>query len=178
MLEYVPDAIIPFAGASFSQRTSIHLAPDAGLFWWEILAPGREAHNEVFQYQCVEMQTHLSAAGGLIAAERIRLEPTKYDLSSPARMGSYLYLATFYACRLGLSAGTWLELEGQLRRLATDLPRRGSVRWGISTLKAHGLIIRCLASQGCDVLPGLLALWDAAKFSLYGRHAVPPRKVN
>ena len=43
VLEYLPDAVIPFAGARFSQRTSIQLAEGAGLFWWEILAPGREA---------------------------------------------------------------------------------------------------------------------------------------
>jgi urease accessory protein len=178
LLEYVPDVIIPFAGASFSQHTSIHLASDAGLFWWEILAPGREAHGEVFHYQSVEMQTHVSADGGRIAAERIRLEPKKYDLSSPARMGPHLYCATFYVCRVGLRANAWLDLEAQLRQLAAELPRRGKARWGISTLKAHGLIIRCLADQGSDTLRGLLPMWDAAKHFLYGRHAVPPRKVN
>lgn len=39
LLEYVPDPMIPFAGARFSQRITIRLAPQAGLFWWEILAP-------------------------------------------------------------------------------------------------------------------------------------------
>ena len=43
LLEYLPDAVIPFAGARFAQRTLIRLAAGAGLFWWEILAPGREA---------------------------------------------------------------------------------------------------------------------------------------
>lgn len=178
LLEYVPDAIIPFAGARFSQRTTVQLARDAGLFWWEILAPGREAHDEVFGYRSVEMQTHLSAAGGLIAAERIRLDPERYDLSSPGRMGPYLHCASFYMCRVGLPADAWLNLEGQLRQLAGELPRRGKVLWGVSTLTAHGLIIRCLASQGCDVVPGLMTLWDAAKRFLYGRPAIPPRKVN
>jgi urease accessory protein len=177
LLEYLPDAIIPFAGANFSQDTSIHLAPDAGLFWWEILAPGREAHNEIFDYECVAMQANLSGNSGRIAAERIRLEPNKYDISSPARMGPYLYCATFYVCREGVQARAWLELEAQLRQIANELSHRGKLRWGISTLKAHGLMIRCLATEGSDVLPGLLSLWDAAKFSLYGRHALPPRKV-
>jgi urease accessory protein len=178
LLEYVPDAMIPFAGADFSQRTTIHLAADAGLFWWEILAPGREAHDEVFRYQGVEIRTELSAPSGRIAVERIRLSPGKYDLSSPARMGPYRYCATFYVCRIGLGTGAWLDLESQLRHLVAKLPRHGGVLWGISTLKADGLIIRCLAQQGRDLLPGLLALWDAAKLSLYGRCAVPPRKVN
>jgi len=48
LLEYLPDATIPFAGARYLQRTSINLAAGAGLFWWEILAPGREARGELF----------------------------------------------------------------------------------------------------------------------------------
>jgi len=38
--------------------------------------------------------------------------------------------------------------------------------------------VRCVARQGRDVLTGLHALWRAAKLRLYGRDAVPPRKVN
>jgi urease accessory protein len=177
-LEYVPDAIIPFSQADFSQKTVIELAADAGLFWWEILGPGREAHGEVFQYQRVEMQTELSAAGKAIASERIRIEPSSQDITSPARMGPYLYCATFYVCRVGLQAKRWLDLETQLRALATQLPRRNNIRWGMSTLKAHGIIIRCLATQTCDLTAGLLALWEAAKLFLYGTHAAPPRKLN
>ena len=64
LLEYVPDAIVPFAGARYSQRTTVRLAAGAGLFWWEILAPGREAHGEIFEYECVEMKTDVLALGG------------------------------------------------------------------------------------------------------------------
>src|SRR5208282_5125583 len=63
LLEYVPDSIIPFAGARYRQRTSIYLAQGAGLFWWEILAPGREARGELFEYECVEIRTDLTAMG-------------------------------------------------------------------------------------------------------------------
>src|SRR5271168_1219076 len=66
-LEYLPDPIIPYAGSSFSQRTAIQLAKGAGLFWWEILAPGREAGGELFAYELTEMKTDISALGGTIA---------------------------------------------------------------------------------------------------------------
>jgi urease accessory protein UreH len=52
------------------------------------------------------------------------------------------------------------------------------VFWGVSTLPAHGVAVRCLARNGRVVLPGLHAIWSAAKKKLYGREAVPPRKVN
>lgn len=178
LLEYVPDAIIPFAGARFLQRTAIHLARGAGLFWWEILSPGREAHGEVFQYECVEMATDVVAAGRAIAAERVRLEPKKYALESVARLGPYRYWTTFYICRMGLGAEAWLAAEEHLREVAGKLARPGEVLWGTSTLVAHGLVVRGLARRGRDVQQGLHAIWRAAKLLLYGREAVPPRKVN
>jgi len=178
LVEYLPDAIIPFAGARFLQRTSVTLEPGAGLFWWEILAPGREAREEVFEYERVEMKTEIAADGRLIAAEHIRLEPRIRSLTSPARLGAYRYWATFYICRAGLAAGEWLAAEGALREVAREWTRPGETLWGISTLASDGLIARGLALHGRDVLPGLHALWRTAKLLLYDREAIPPRKVN
>jgi len=178
LLEYLPDPAIPFAGARYSQRTVIRLAERAGLFWWEILAPGREARGEVFEYECVELKTDVLALGRPIAAERARLEPKKRAISSVARLGKYRTWATFYICRVGLGERLWLELEQELRAAIERLAEPGETLWSISTLAAHGLAVRCLARHGRNVLPGLHALWDAAKFRLYGQHAVPPRKVN
>src|ERR1700675_860524 len=72
-LEYLPDPIIPFAGARFSQRTTIQLGSGADLFWWEILAPGREAHGELFDYDSVEIKSDVIAEGRLISRERVKL---------------------------------------------------------------------------------------------------------
>jgi urease accessory protein len=177
-LEYLPDPIIPFAGARFSQRTTIQLGSGAGLFWWEILAPGREAHGELFDYDSVEMKSDVIAEGRLISRERVKLEPLKFPLSSPARLGPFRYWATFYICRVGLDGATWQALENQLREAARDFSRPGESLWGISSLAAHGLVCRCVAMRGRNVLSGLHRLWRSAKFALYGTEAVPPRKVN
>jgi len=176
LLEYVPDAIIPFAGARFRQRTSIHLAPGAGLFWWEIIAPGREAHGEVFACERIQVKMDIWAANQLIAAESIRLEPRTRAVSSLARLGDYRYWATFYVCRAGTDRKLWLTAEQHLREVASSLP--GDARWAISTLVADGLAIRCLARQSRWVVAGLRELWSTAKHLLYGREAIPPRKVN
>ena len=178
LLEYLPDAVIPFAGARFSQRTAIQLAAGAGLFWWEILAPGREARGEIFEYESVELKTDLSAGGRPIAVERVRLEPRNRRLSSLARLGAYRTWATFYICRVGVEAAEWLEIERELREILELLNRREDALWGVSTLTAYGVMVRCVAKRGRDVLPGLQDVWRAAKWRLYGREAVMPRKVN
>jgi urease accessory protein len=177
LLEYVPDPIIPFGASRFSQRTCIHLADGAGLFWWEILAPGREARGEIFEYDFLEMKMDIEAQSRPIAAESIRLEPRVRAPESLARLGPYRTWATFYICRVGLESNAWLALEGELREIAAGLPHSGEVRWGISTLVAHGLAIRALAERGRDVLPGLHSIWAAAKRRLFARDAIPPRKV-
>jgi urease accessory protein len=178
MLEYVPDATIPFAGARYLQRTSIELADGAGIFWWEIVAPGREARGELFEYEEFAVNTRVSALGRRIAAEHFCLRPRKVNVSSFARFGQYRYLATFYICRVGLETEAWRGTEDQLRELTTSMTRRGEILWGVSSLVAHGLVVRCLARNGREILPGLQAIWRSVKRHLYDREAIPPRKMN
>jgi urease accessory protein len=178
LLEYLPDATIPFADANFLQRTSIELAEGAGVFWWEILAPGREASGEVFEYERFECRTRVTEFGRKIAEESICLGPARHEVSSLARLGPYRYVATFYICRTGLDASAWRAAEDHLRTLTTELTRPGAILWAVSTLVARGLVVKCLARHGREILPGLHALWRKAKLHLYGREAIPPRKVN
>jgi len=178
LLEYVPDAVIPYAGARFSQTTTIHLARGAGLFWWEILAPGREARGESFAYESVKMKTDVIALGQPIASERVRIEPRGRSTQSFGRLGPYRTWATFCIARVGPSAAEWRALEQELREQALPLSNHGETLWAISALPAHGVMVRCVAVHGRHVLPGLQALWQTAKQRLYGQDVVPPRKVN
>ncbi|HLY27264.1 MAG TPA: urease accessory protein UreD [Aggregatilineales bacterium] len=177
LLEYLPDPIIPFANSRYRQATAIMLAQDAGLFWWESLAPGRTARDEVFAYEQLNLETLIRTEDRPIAIERLCLEPAARPLSSPLRMGNYRYLTTFYICKVGLEGSQWQALEGQLRALALERSRREEVLWGVSMLVAHGLAVRGLSVSGRSLAPGLLAFWQAAKTFLYGRAAVLPRKI-
>ena len=177
VLEYLPDAVIPFAGSRFAQRTEIRMEAGAGLFWWEILASGREASGEAFQYESVDLKLDLLVTGKLVAMERTRLEPARRGTSTVARMGAHSTWTTFYICREGVESSRWSALEGELRGLVGTFGEDDGL-WGVSTLPAHGVAVRCLARSGRRVLPRLHEIWNAAKKRLYGRPAVPPRKVN
>jgi urease accessory protein len=178
LLEYVPDPVIPYANVRFAQTTEIHLGSGAGLFWWEILAPGREAGGEIFAYEQVTMRMDIFAVGRRIAAERVRLEPEVRAINSLARMGDFRYWVTFYVCRVGLDASRWLTLENELREVAKPFAESGESRWAISTLPAHGLAIRGLARRGHAILGVLHRIWSAAKLALYSVAPILPRKVN
>ncbi len=178
LLEYVPDAIIPFARARFRQVTAIDIEMGGGLFWWEILAPGRSARREVFEYESVELKTDVTARGRIIAAENVRLQPQSRALWSLARLGPYRYWITFYIVRVGCGAGFWLATEEKLRNVVCRFYRPGEALWGVSTLATDGLVVRGLAYCGRDLLANLRTVWNEAKLLLYGREAIPPRKVN
>jgi urease accessory protein len=177
LLEYVPDPIIPYSGARLRQCTSIDLAAGAGLFWWDIFAPGREAHGELFAYERIELRTKLQVFGRWIAAEQAQLEPGKRGLATPERMGPYRYWATFYICRVGVDVKVWLEAEHHLRSVASAVGQPGTALWGVSTLPAHGLVVRGLTVHGRDAIDGVRAIWQAAKRLLFGSEVILPRKV-
>jgi urease accessory protein len=177
LLEYLPDALIPFAGSRFQQETHITLSEGAGLFWWEVVAPGREARGERFAYELLELQTALYVGECPILREQTRLEPRLRSLDSSARLGHYRYMATFYICKAGEPVARWTALEKQLQQHTFDQTQVGSILWGVSMLPAHGLLVRALALRGRDIYPGLLRLWQVAKRELYGREAVLPRKI-
>lgn len=177
LLEYLPDPLIPFAGARYVQRTTMELAEGAGLFWWEVVAPGRSASRELFAYELLELHVDITAKGIPVAIERIRLAPSLNAIHSPIRLGRYRYFATFYVCRVGIPAARWLELERQLAELAGALSRPNEISWGVSTLPAHGLVVRALAVDSQDIAAGLASIWNRAKCELYGQAAIPPRKI-
>lgn len=177
VLEYLPDPLIPFAGCRYRQSTYIHLAEDAGLFWWETLAPGREAHGERFGYERLEMALEIDASGKPIALERYQLCPQQNPLSSLARMGVYLYHTTFYICRVGLPEATWLALEAELTLIANEYSEAGQTLWGVSTLTSDGLVIRGLSSSHRALPAQLTHFWRIAKRRLYDREIIPPRKM-
>jgi urease accessory protein len=176
-LEYLPDPVIPFAGSRYCQETRIDLATGAGLFWWDTLAPGREAYGELFDYELLANSVSIAVDGVPIALERYRLEPRLRPLASPARMDRYRTLSTFYICRAGLEAARWTALESELSELARQLSTPEQTLWGVSALPAHGLQIRGLSRAGRDIATGLMQFWQSAGLALYGRAPIAPRKV-
>jgi urease accessory protein len=177
LLEYLPDPLIPFAGSRYQQHTHIDLAQDAGLFWWETITPGREAHGEVFDYEQLHLAAEITALGKPLAIERMKIAPQQRAPSSPIRLGPFPYFCSFYICKIGLEATRWLQMEQQLSTLAQEMSRPRDISWGVSTLVAHGLLVRAISRQGRDIATGLLAFWRAAKLALYGQEAIPPRKI-
>jgi len=177
LLEYLPDQLIPFAGSRYRQETQITLGKNAGLFWWETIAPGREARDEVFAYELLQLKTSISTEGEPLALENMKLEPTRRSLFSLARFGSYRYLSSFYICHTGIEPERWREMEKQLATLGNESSQPSKIVWGVSPLRADGLVVKALSVKGRDIAMRLPDFWRAGKRFLYHKEAVLPRKI-
>jgi urease accessory protein len=175
-LEYLPDALIPFAGSRFVQTVRIELASHAALIWWDRVMPGREASGEVFRYQSLASKFEIFANGEPVAIERFAIQPDLWYPGSPARLGPFRHFASCYVCRAGQPASYWHALESELQSLADRLSN-SEILWGVTSLRAHGLVIRGVSHSGRRLSDELIEFWKAAKWSLCGRVATLPRKV-
>ncbi len=173
LLEYLPDPVIPFRGARAEQRTHINMEEGATLFWWETLAPGRIAHGECFEYECLRVTSEVWTGGIPILIDRIRLEPGRHSLKSPGRFSDNNFLVTFVIAQAGAPQCLWRQMETEL----ADLFETDGVVWGISALPAHGILIRGLSDSGLPIASALHAFWEAAKMLLCGRSVTLPRKT-
>lgn len=176
LLEYVPDAVIPFGGSRHTQSTSVHLEDGATFFWWEVLAPGRQAMGEEFAYESLRVRTRVQSATRPLLIEEFSLEPQLRPLASQARMGTYSHQASFYAFHVGRPASELRELESVLGQIAGEASHAGSI-WGASALAADGVLVRGLSATARELPATLLRFWTAARRYLTGRDAVPPRKL-
>lgn len=176
LLEYLPDALIPFAGSRHFQRTHVQLGRGATFFWWEVVAPGRQAMGESFAFDSLHIETSVRSSRPLLL-ENFLLEPRAKALDSTARLGPHLHTANFYAFRVGRSAADLRELESKLSEIASEVSRPGGNIWGASALASDGVVVRGLSATSRDLGATLARFWTTARLHLTGEVAVPPRKL-
>jgi urease accessory protein len=176
-LEYLPDQLIPFAGSRFEQTTVIEMQDRASLIWWERIAPGREAFGEAFRYESLASRFEVIVDGEPIAIERWTLAPQIRRVDSVSRLGPFQHFGSCYVCRAGESGTYWRNFESGLQDLTEQLSS-AEILWGVTCLRAHGLVVRGASTSGRLLNDSWVEIWKAAKLRLCGRVAVIPRKVH
>jgi urease accessory protein len=178
LLEYLPDAIIPYAGSSFVQHSEFHLSQGAGLIAWETLAAGRKGYGESFSFDELMSATTIYGPTRPLAIERYALRPRFQEMRSAARFGRFEYSATMWVCRVDDEvAARWMPLEHELNVRAQELSSE-KVLWGASALFENGVVIRGLACEAYLIGKGLEIFWQMAKQRIWQRPALMPRKVS
>jgi urease accessory protein len=172
LVEYLPDPIIPFAGARFFQQTRLTVAPEATVILGETLYPGRVAHDERFAYDLFYSRCEAERPDGeLLFADLIHFDPGRQPLDSPGRLGAYDYLSTLYIISRVRPAH---DLARTLHHLLDGRPDTIS---GVSALPNQcGVVVRILGASSRVVERALHLAWSAARQQLIGAEAPPLRK--
>ncbi len=143
-VEFLPEPLIPQAGAVYAQQTTLDVAAEAELLFFEWLSPGRVASGEVFQYRQLAWQTDLRVDGRLVARERYRVEPEQ-----PATLAALTdcfpqahYLGCFWVSARPFPEAAVAALQGPGIYLGWSQLAAGG--WSLKALCADALTTRRL----------------------------------
>lgn len=147
-LEYLPHHLIPFAGSTYSQQTTFHLAPDAALLAWDAYAAGRVARGERFAFDRLRGTTKIYREGLPEVADGFALA------DSPEPFGGYSYVAAAYVLAPKDLEPLAEELHGSLLRVPGALASASAPAAGLCVVRilTHG------AHALYEALNGLRAL--------------------
>ncbi|HEY5742343.1 MAG TPA: urease accessory protein UreD, partial [Terrimicrobiaceae bacterium] len=95
-LEVLPEMFIPHSGARYGQATKIEIQEGGELFFTEIIAPGRTASGESFEYRELEFGIDLILAGRLAVRECFRLTPDSEGVRAIRKDFPNAYFASSY----------------------------------------------------------------------------------
>jgi urease accessory protein len=146
-LTYLPEPLIPCAGARYAQHTVVHLAADSSAVIGEIIAPGRLGSGERFAYRQLTLGTRVLRAGRLVLVDRLCFEPGLGHLDT--LLGGHTHLANLLL--LGPAA---------TRAMATALYSLISERSGpagVSEAAEGVLVVRALGGSAHE-LQGLIRI--------------------
>jgi urease accessory protein len=132
-LEYLPEPLIPYSGSRYVERLSADVESGGRLLAWELLAPGRAARGELFDYDLLGLRLELKEGGRVVLRERAELRPAREKFPRLA-MGQ----ATHYGVLIAFG-GEAQRLEAAIRE---DL---GEQQAGVSRLRGSGIIVKALA---------------------------------
>jgi urease accessory protein len=173
LLEYMPDATIPFRGSRFHVETQLVFHETATMIVGEMLLPGRVAYGENHDYTLYASRLEgRSISGDLRFADALVFSSRTKPLDSAGQLGGHPVLATLYAVSRRMSPRALSDrLHDRTRHMA-------DVVAGVSELPNEcGVWVRLMGRTSAHVRQALHAAWDEARLALTGMPAPDRRKT-
>jgi urease accessory protein len=170
-VEYVPDPLIPHAGARFQQELFANVESGGRMIVAETVAPGRVAFGEAFQYKSLSLSTRISRDGEETAVDSVVLQPAELDPRGRGILGPYAYLGSLFA--VGAEADPE-ALAGSISDAAEHVPDCLVATAALPS--GSGVLVRMLACSGIPAQRILRGAWTAARVALLGAKPPPRRK--
>lgn len=161
-LEWLPQPIVPSAGADFATYAEIVADPTASLFWSEVVTCGRLYHGERFSYRRYAATTILKGTDGeLLFCDNLSLEPSYRSPEEWALLGGFSHLGSVVI----------LTPEEQTAELREQIvPMVGpEMRMSVGEMANHrGLVVRLVGNDTGDMLATIRGLCSLVRQSVKG----------
>lgn len=166
-VEYLPDPLIPYTGARYSQRTAVVLDPSATFLTGETILAGRLSRGERHEYDALAIDLDIvDPTGRPLVADRIRL-------TGAASLGRCDVVSSLFVVTPRVAAP---ELADALHHATIGAATRAT-RAGVSILPGEiGAWVRIVGDDTVGVAAARHAAWSAARLLLTGRPAPAVRK--
>jgi urease accessory protein len=146
--EHIPDQIIPFRNSRFYQAAELIVHDNATMVYSEMIAPGRVASGESFEYDICYIKTIArNQSGKLRFMDVVKLEPRKEDLRVDGILSNFDVVGTVY-----IITREFYTKDLQQEINAKIAEAEDSLSGGASILPAkQGIIVRILGKTAGDV---------------------------
>ncbi len=173
IFEYLPDSMILFQDANFSQDISLFLERGAKIALQEIVMPGRLARGETLAFTQYQSRIKMSDSDGLLLYDTCRLQPQcQPNLTDPGVLEGYACWGSWYL--VGDFEMAWWET---LCEFAEPVLNQSSKSiGGLSQLHRGGIAIRMLAHNAGVIQATFQTIWNWLKTEHFGIETVDLRK--
>ncbi|MFE0418739.1 MULTISPECIES: urease accessory protein UreD [Streptomyces] len=171
-VEYLPDPLIPFAGARFHQNVVLTVDEAATVVYAETVTAGRIARGERHAYTALGSDLEIRRPDGtLLAVDTLRLAPGRSGgVDGPGVFGGHDHVASLFVVSDGPAAA---DIADVLHESLTG----HEVLHGASVLPDDcGAWVRILGHAEPRVTEAVRAAWDAVRRLLTGHPAPDLRK--
>jgi urease accessory protein len=174
VLEYVPDQLIAYRGASYRQFTRVDMHQDSSLLFCEVLTPGWSPDGKLFRYDEVRLRTEVSVGGKLAVLDNLLVRPGEDSLDSLLFLQDFTHVGMLLAIDAKIGAS---DVE-RIRELAYRMgeAQRTPVHLGISHVPGPGIAVRALSNSTEAINAVLMAVVDELRLHLRGQKALNLRK--
>lgn len=144
-LEYLPDALIAYKDARYTQHNKIYMEKGSTLIYTDILTPGWSPEGDEFSYDTLRLKSEIYLEDELVLFDHIKLEPDKDNMSGIGMMEGFTHLGSLLV--IGEQA-----TEEFVQRLYESLEGNfDKVGFGISKLNVPGFAIRIMGHMTQDI---------------------------
>jgi urease accessory protein len=169
VVEWVPDHVIPSAGAALRQSLEVDAGEGATLIAVDAFAAGRVACGEAWRFALLDSALTVRDAAGLVLHDR-------FVLGGGARWGGlgFAEARPYFATVVVVAE---VGLDDLVAGMSDALAPVDGFTAAAARLPRRGVMIRCLAAAAPALTDGLGALWRLARQHVLGLPPIALRKL-